>query len=74
MKKYISILVLSVSILFANTSMLMAKGTPDPYGHVPVDTGFVLDSYTVSALIALVLFGIGALLIVAGKYFKSLSN
>jgi hypothetical protein len=74
MKKLLSILVISVSILLSNTSMLMAKGIPDPYGHVPVDTSFVLDFKTVSALVALVLFGIGASLIIEGKYFKSLSN
>lgn len=74
MKKIIPILVSSVSILLSNISMLMAKGTPDPYGHVPVDTGIALDFKTVSALIAVVLFGIGALLIIEGKYFKSLSK
>lgn len=70
MKKLFSTLVISFSILLSNISMIFADG----YGHIPVDTSFVLDSKTISALIALVLFGIGATLIVEGKYFKSISN
>ncbi|MCD4756240.1 hypothetical protein K8R20_01320 [bacterium] len=70
MKKIFSSMIISFSLVLSNVSNIFANG----YGHVPVKTDFVLDFKTVSALIALVSFGIGATLIIEGKYFKSLSK
>lgn len=69
MKKIFSFLVVSLGILLSNVSMVSA----DAYGHVPVDTDFVLDIRTVSAILAVIFFAAGASLIVEGKYFKSTS-
>jgi hypothetical protein len=70
MKNIFSFLVISFGILLSNVSIAFADG----YGHTPVKTDFVLDIKTVSAIIALVSFGIGATLIIEGKYFKSISK
>jgi hypothetical protein len=70
MKKITKVLVLSLGIILSNISLALADG----YGHTPVDTGFVLDSTTISALVALILFGIGALFIIEGKYFRDSSK
>ena len=70
MKKAIKSLMISSGIILSSVSFALADG----YGHTPVDTGFVLDSTTISALVALVLFGIGALFTIEGKYFRDSSK
>ena len=70
MNKITKVLVLSLGIILSNISLALADG----YGHTPVDTGFVLDSTTISALVALILFGISALFIIEGKYFRDSSK
>jgi hypothetical protein len=69
MKKIFSLTVVSMGILLSNVSIVSA----DAYGHDPVPTDFVLDVKTVSAILALLFFAVGASLIVEGKYFKSTS-
>lgn len=69
MKKILSLIVVSMGILLSNGSTVSA----DAYGHVPVPTAFVLDIKTISAILALLLFTVGATLIVEGKYFRSSS-
>jgi hypothetical protein len=70
MRKIFSLIVVSLGILLSNTSTISA----DAYGHEPVPTDFVLDIKTISAILALLFFTVGASLIVEGKYFKSASK
>jgi len=67
MKKTFSILAASLGLILLNTSATFADG----YGHVPVDTSFVLDSKSIFAGIALIIFALGIVLMLEGKYFKN---
>ncbi len=67
MKKTFSVLATSLGLILLNTSATFADG----YGHTPVDTSFVLDSKSVFAGVALIVFGIGIALMLEGKYFKN---
>ncbi|MBI2356564.1 hypothetical protein HYV12_00690 [Candidatus Dojkabacteria bacterium] len=46
----------------------------DGYGHVPVDTAFELDGKTISAILSIALFFIGAIFVVEGVFFKNASK
>ena len=70
MRKAIKSLAISLGIVLSNISFALADG----YGHTPVDTGFVLDTETIIALVALVIFAFGALFIIEGKYFRDSSK
>ena len=67
MKKFFSTLTTSLGFILLSTSSVLADG----YGHTPVDTSFVLDGKSVLAGIALILFGLGIVLMLEGKFFKN---
>ncbi len=67
MKKFFSILTTSLGFIILSTDNVLADG----YGHTPVDTSFVLDSKSILAGIALILFGLGIVLMLEGKFFKN---
>jgi len=67
MKKLFSVLATSLGFILLNTSSILADG----YGHEPVDTSFVLDSKSIFAGIALIIFSLGIVLMLEGKYFKN---
>lgn len=70
MKKLFFSLATSFGLILLNTSSILADG----YGHIPVDTSFVIDSKSIFAGIALVAFGLGIGFMFEGKYLKSKSK